>query len=99
VYLPAGKPGRRLMVPHDALVGTGENKLVYVLRPGEQGGQMAVPLPVRTGVETAELVEVIGPGLSAGDLVVIRGNERLFGPTPVTVQNPTSQPTTGASRD
>jgi len=41
-------------------------------------------------LEHAGEVAVDGPGLAAGDLVVVRANERLMGPSPVI---PTTQET------
>jgi HlyD family secretion protein len=52
----------------------------------------AMPIAVTTGLEIGNEIEVQASGLSAGDLVVVRANERLFGPTPVIpVPNTTEQ--------
>jgi multidrug efflux pump subunit AcrA (membrane-fusion protein) len=84
VHVPAGPAGERLMVSRDAIVMRGREKLIYVLRPGPSG-EMAMPVPVTTGLELSGMVEVSGIGLSAGDRAVSRANERLMGPSPVTV--------------
>lgn len=83
-YVPAGPVGPRLMVTKDALVVQGTNKTVFVVRPAADGAHLAMPTPVTTGLELAGEIEIEAPGLKPGDLVVTRGNERLFGPTPVT---------------
>jgi multidrug efflux pump subunit AcrA (membrane-fusion protein) len=65
---------------------------------GENAGppaKMAMPLPVVTGLEVGTDIEVQSPAIKAGDLVVVRANERLFGPTPVI---PTPASDTAASR-
>ncbi len=81
--VPSGPAGARLMVPKDALVARGTEKTIYVVRAGPEGPPLAVPLPVTTGLEVGGAIEVQAPGLSPGDLVVVRANERLRGPTPV----------------
>lgn len=82
-YIPAGPSGVRLVVDKDALVTRGGVQQVFVVRPGDNGATMAFPTPVTTGREWESSVEIRGEGLKAGDLVVIRGNERLYGPSPV----------------
>lgn len=86
VYVPAGAPGPRLLVPKDALVTRGDVTQVFVVR--RQGpAAMAMPVVVETGLEWGELIEVRGGGLKPGDSVVVRGNERLYGPMPVIPKN------------
>jgi HlyD family secretion protein len=97
VHVPAGAPGKRLMVNRDAVVSSGPAKTIFVIRPGPGGVQMAMPTPVTTGLELGGEVEVQAVGLQAGELVVTRANERLYGPSPVIVMpasnpEPTSQP-------
>lgn len=96
-YVPAGPAGKRLMVPKDAIVARGTAKTIFVVRAGEgavppagagsanpaAAPPMAIPLPVTTGLEIGNDIEVVAPGLQAGDLVVVRANERLYGPGPV----------------
>lgn len=98
-HVPAGAAGRRLMVSKDAVVANGPAKQVFVIRPGPGGGQLALPLPVTTGLERAGEVAVDAPGLQAGDLVVVRANERLFGPTPVVVTTAAAPPATQAAAE
>ena len=86
VHVPSGPPGKRLMVPKDAIVARGLDKQIFVVRPGPDGGQMAMPLAVTTGLEITGEIEVSAPGLQAGDKVVTRANERLYGPSPVIVR-------------
>jgi multidrug efflux pump subunit AcrA (membrane-fusion protein) len=102
VHIPSGPPGKRLMVSKDAIVASGPNKQIFVVRDAPPGGppgggppgadaksgdgppgKLAVPLPVVTGLELGTEIEVQSPALQAGDLVVVRANERLFGPTPI----------------
>lgn len=85
-HVPSGPREARLLVPKDAIVSQGLARQLYVVRAGEGGAQLAVPMPVTTGLELADRVEVQAAGLQAGDLVVTRGNERLFGPTPIIPQ-------------
>ena len=95
-YVPAGPAGRRLMASKDAVVARGTNKQVFVVRPGPTGGAMAMPLSVETGLEIAGEIELVAPELRAGDQLVTRGNERIFGPTPVTPMSAAaSQPAAG----
>lgn len=84
VTLPVASGHSRLMVPKDALVLGGLQKIVFVVdrdskdpRRGE-----ARPVPVELGVAHKDHVEVRGE-LSAGEEVVVEGNERL---------RPTGQP-------
>ena len=84
VHVPAGPERERLMVNRDAIVMRGREKLIYVLRPGPEG-EMALPVQVTTGLELSGMVEAVGAGITAGDRAVSRANERLMGPSPVTV--------------
>ena len=84
VNVPAGAPGKRLLVPKDAIVQRGQQKQIFVVRPGEKEQPTAYPLSVTTGLESRGLIEVQAPGLTAGEMVVCRGNEHIFMPTPVT---------------
>lgn len=80
--MPSGLAARRLVVPKDAVVVRGPMSMIYVVRASEQG-QIATPTPVEIVSEVADKVAVAAPGLAAGDVVVVRGNEYMFGPTPV----------------
>lgn len=113
VHVPAGPPGKRLLASKDAIVTRGTSKEVFVIRespalpapgsPADSAGpapaMMALPMAVTTGLEVGGDVEISAPGLRAGDLLVIRANERLMGPTPVTVApapgSPSVQPRHG----
>lgn len=83
VHAPAGANTKRLMANKDAVVARGANKQVFVVRDGEGGAKTALPQAVTTGLEIGGEVEISAPGLNAGDLLVVRANERLMGPTPV----------------
>ena len=82
-WVPAGPRGKRLTVSPDAIVIRGVEKMVYVVRTTPGQPPMAMPLSVQTGLTQAGAVEIEARAIRPGDLVVIRGNERLFGPTPV----------------
>lgn len=86
--VPAGPVGTRLMTSIDAVVANGTAKQVFVVRDGENGAKLAFPTPVETGVQFSGEIEIISPAIREGDLVVTRGNERFFGPTPVIPMGP-----------
>ena len=78
VLVPSGPPGKRLMVEKDAVVPRGDQKHVFVIRPGEGDQKLALPVLVETGLEIEGQIEVRSEQLHAGDLVVVRANERLL---------------------
>jgi hypothetical protein len=81
-----GEPSLVKLVPKDAIVENGNDKLLYVVNNGT-----AEPMPVTTGMAYKNLIEVIGP-VQTGQLVVIRGNERLRPGQPVNIINQDSVP-------
>ncbi|MBL8878417.1 MAG: efflux RND transporter periplasmic adaptor subunit [Phycisphaerales bacterium] len=93
-HVPAGAPGKRLLVPKDAIVQRGQLKQIFVVRPGEKEQPTAFPVSVTTGMETQGLIEVQAAGLAVGEMVVCRGNEGIYMPTPVIA---TPMVTTGAT--
>jgi RND family efflux transporter MFP subunit len=72
VALPGGSSYRATIVPKDAIVTQGTQKLVFLMN----GDNTVSPVPVQTGNGVGDWVEVRGP-LSVGQRVVTRGNERL----------------------
>jgi len=93
--VPSGPSGPRLVVPKDAIVRRGPTSQIFVVRPEGEGLPKAVPMPVEVDTEILDDVTVKADGLKAGDLVVVRGNELMFGPTPVMVtlrKKTTTQP-------
>jgi len=74
-----GTTKNTLLVPKDAVVTTGGNRLVFVL-----ASSMAQPVPVKVTGYYDGNVAVEGP-LKPGDLVVVRGNERLRPGQPVEI--------------
>jgi RND family efflux transporter MFP subunit len=83
--VPAGPREHRLIVPEDAVVRQdGTPPVVYVIHAVE-GIPHAVPQRVQVLREYVDGVAVEADDLQPGDQVVVRGNERLFGPTPVTI--------------
>ena len=69
-----------LLVPKDAVVTAGNNRLVFMVNDGK-----AIPVPVKILGYYDGNVEVAGK-LAPGSKVVIRGNERLQPGQPVVVQ-------------
>ena len=69
-----------LLVPKDAVVTAGNNRLVFIVNDGK-----AIPVPVKILGYYDGNVEVAGK-LAPGSKVVIRGNERLQPGQPVVVQ-------------
>ena len=86
--LPAGNPHKALLVPKDALVLSGNGKVVFVVID-----KTARLVPVETGAAYGPLIEVKGD-LKAGLKVVVRGNERLRPGQPVKIVPSTSPPKT-----
>jgi len=86
--LPSGPKGTRLVIPKNAVVVRGPDRLVYAVHTSDSGA-MATPVPVRVIAELAgrlsDHVAVEAPGIAPGDDVVVRGNEYMFGPGPVTI--------------
>lgn len=82
--VPSGKKASRLVIPKDAVVLRGGTQSIYVVHASESG-QMAMPLAVKVIAEIADKVAVEAAGLSEGDRVVVRGNEYMFGPSPVVI--------------
>lgn len=61
--------GRRLAVPHSAVLPTGERRIVFV----DLGDGRLAPREVRLGARAGEYVEALA-GLEPGDVVVTSGN-------------------------
>ena len=80
VLLPAGVPRPAIVVPKDAIVDQGGQRLVFVIEEGD-AGSVATPYPVSVGGGSGAWVEV--EGIAAGTRVVTRGNERLMPGMPV----------------
>lgn len=83
VHVPAGPRKPRTMAPIDAVVPRGTDKTIYVIRPGREDASTAFPITVNTGLQIGSEIEIRGGALQPGDQVVVRGNERIYGPTPV----------------
>lgn len=78
ISLPEGDPYRAIVVPKDAVVTRGPQKLVYLVN----GNNTISEVPVQIGSGVGAWVEVHG-GVQAGQKVVTRGNERLRNGQPV----------------
>lgn len=72
VSFPGGESYRATLVPKDAVVTRGEQKLIYVMN----GDNTVTPVSIQTGAGVGAWVEVQG-SVKAGQRVVTRGNERL----------------------
>jgi RND family efflux transporter MFP subunit len=72
VSLPGGGARRATIVPKDAVVIRGNERLVYLMN----GDNTVSPVTVQTGNGVGAWIEVQG-ALEAGQRVVTRGNERL----------------------
>lgn len=72
VTLPAGGAYRATVVPKDAVVNQGPEKIVYLIN----GDNTVSPVSVETGAGVGSWLAVLGD-LKAGQKVVTRGNERL----------------------
>ncbi len=73
VSLPEGEAYRATVVPKDAIVSRGPQKLLYLLN----GNKTVSEIQVETGAGMGSWVEVKGP-VQPGQKVVVRGNERLM---------------------
>lgn len=73
VKLPVGEARQAVVVPKDAVVSQGPERIVF--RIGE--GEVLERLSIETGASQGVWIEV-SSGIEAGDRVVVRGNERVF---------------------
>jgi RND family efflux transporter MFP subunit len=97
--VPSAARQKMLVVPKDAIVLREPMRTIFVVRDVDNK-TIAQPLTVEVIAEVADHVAVRATGLTAGDRVVTRGNEYMFGPTPVIVQlrqAAASQPTADRS--
>jgi membrane fusion protein, multidrug efflux system len=81
IHLAEGDSYRAVVVPKDAVVTRGPQKLVYLLN----GNNTISEVPIRIGSGVGAWVEVQGQ-VQAGQKVVTRGNERLMNGQPVQPQ-------------
>jgi RND family efflux transporter MFP subunit len=79
VLVPASAARNILTVHKDGVIRQGQNNIVYVAT--NDAAEMRV---IETGLAVGERVEILA-GLVVGDLVVVRGNERLFPGQPILV--------------
>ena len=78
VSLATGAPSLVKLVPRDAIVRRGESTQVVVVRDN-----VAQIVPVQIKGDILDSIIVESPDLKAEELVVVRGNERLFPGMPV----------------
>ncbi len=92
-----GSPQAAVLVSKDVVVRRGDQVLVFPVDPSAMGGDPGAPLgegsvgsvtqvSVEAGPARGEWQVVYGP-VSPGDLLIVRGNERVFPGQPVTVAN------------
>jgi RND family efflux transporter MFP subunit len=86
VIFPSGEPREATVVPKDAIVSQGPQRVVYRVEDGppDEEGQtspVAALVPVTVGAGSGEWIEV--QGVEPGDSIVTRGNERLAPGSPV----------------
>ncbi len=73
VALPAGETYRATVVPKDAIVQQGRERVVFRLN----GEGTVERIPIETGAGIGSWIAVIGP-IEAGHKIITRGNERLL---------------------
>ena len=69
--IPVGESKPRLLIPKDALIPRGKQKVVYIFDKG-----IAKQSFIQTGVSVGNKIEIL-KGLNEGQLVVVKGNENL----------------------
>lgn len=84
VTLPVGRPQRVMLVPKDAIVIDQGKARVMAADPVEGGMPVARRVPVEIGAAFGSLIQVTGQ-IKPGDVVVTRGNERLFPGQPLNI--------------
>ena len=77
VYIPVGSARDIISVHKDAVMPSANGQYVYVVLDGK-----AVQRPVKLGEPIGGRFEVLG-GLKLGDVVIVKGNERLYPNQPV----------------
>jgi RND family efflux transporter MFP subunit len=82
VAVPNGPRARSLVVPKDAVVVRGQQQVMFVVTQTSDG-TMATPMAVTIISEIGDRVAVSSEGLTEAARVVVRGNEYMFGPTPI----------------
>jgi multidrug efflux pump subunit AcrA (membrane-fusion protein) len=74
-------------VPKDAVdMRQGTPHVCVVTTTGQ--GTTATPMPVTTGADIDDWIAIVSDNVAPDALVVVRGNEMLFFPSPVEVSNP-----------
>ena len=71
LYIPVGQSKPRLLIPKDALIPKGKQKVVYIFDKG-----IAKQSFIKTGVSVGNKIEILN-GLNEGQLIVVKGNENL----------------------
>lgn len=99
VTLPIGNKRESLVVPKDAIVLGGPQKLVYAVVPEQGEKPMSVrAVPVITGASVGEGIVVQGE-LSKDDQIVIRGNDRLRPGATISITQTITPPSTQTSQN
>ena len=80
LYIPVGESKPRLLIPKDALIPRGKQKVVYIFDKG-----IAKQSFIQTGVSVGNKIEIL-KGLNKGQLVVVKGNENLRPKQPIRIK-------------
>lgn len=80
IELVTGSTADAIVVPKEALVTRGADKVLYVIK-----GDLVEERRVKTGIESEDRVEITS-GLAAGEKFVIEGQQSLFNQAKVTVR-------------
>ena len=83
IKLPRNKKVESLIVPRDAVIKRFGQNVVFVVNEKST----AIMIPVKIVGYERKSVAVLGQGLANGMKVVVKGNERIFPNSPVTVLN------------
>jgi len=85
--VPAAEGDERLVVPKDAVLLREGGPVMFVVRMSD-GGAMAEPVAVDIVADFGDETAVNCKTVKAGDQVVVRGNERMMGPSPIIPPGP-----------
>jgi multidrug efflux system membrane fusion protein len=81
--LPVGSDTPRLAIPSDAVVTTYSGPAVFRATSGEGDLPTAESLPIKVLFQQGGIVFIESEAIEEGDLIVTKGNERLFPGTPL----------------
>ena len=91
VHIPVGRAREVLSVHKDGVMPSAKGQIIYVVQDGK-----AVPHTVQLGEPIGGRFEVLS-GLKRGDVVIVKGNERLYPNQPVRFEEAPDSENTPAS--